>query len=159
MCIRDRSTGKTSPVHCCRCFAHSLMPPREHWSLKVGNLPHETDDVTKRLSSRKPWGTPGNALSASKHATIDASSGTVECTAWAVRQSQRLNSKLFWKKEHDRVLRLNRLASWGLSPKNHPGTKDNKPRTTLQLSLIHISEPTRLLSISYAVFCLKKKKK
>src|SRR5678815_4945245 len=27
----------------------------------------------------------------------------------------------------------------------------------LQLSLIHISEPTRLLSISYAVFCLKKK--
>eukprot|EP00658_Telonema_sp_P-2_P067687 TRINITY_DN56618_c0_g1_i1.p1 TRINITY_DN56618_c0_g1~~TRINITY_DN56618_c0_g1_i1.p1 ORF type:complete len:100 (-),score=19.45 TRINITY_DN56618_c0_g1_i1:45-344(-) len=28
----------------------------------------------------------------------------------------------------------------------------------LHLSLIHISEPTRLLSISYAVFCLKKKK-
>eukprot|EP00658_Telonema_sp_P-2_P070835 TRINITY_DN60221_c0_g1_i1.p1 TRINITY_DN60221_c0_g1~~TRINITY_DN60221_c0_g1_i1.p1 ORF type:complete len:181 (-),score=42.05 TRINITY_DN60221_c0_g1_i1:92-634(-) len=27
------------------------------------------------------------------------------------------------------------------------------------LSLIHISEPTRLLSISYAVFCLKKKKR
>src|SRR5678815_3094260 len=29
----------------------------------------------------------------------------------------------------------------------------------VMLSLIHISEPTRLLSISYAVFCLKKKKK
>src|SRR5678815_3474134 len=29
----------------------------------------------------------------------------------------------------------------------------------VHLSLIHISEPTRLLSISYAVFCLKKKKK
>src|SRR5678815_5803808 len=28
---------------------------------------------------------------------------------------------------------------------------------TYNLSLIHISEPTRLLSISYAVFCLKKK--
>src|SRR5678816_177854 len=28
---------------------------------------------------------------------------------------------------------------------------------TQDLSLIHISEPTRLLSISYAVFCLKKK--
>ena len=27
------------------------------------------------------------------------------------------------------------------------------------LSLIHISEPTRLLSTSYAVFCLKKKMK
>eukprot|EP00658_Telonema_sp_P-2_P036317 TRINITY_DN2629_c0_g1_i3.p1 TRINITY_DN2629_c0_g1~~TRINITY_DN2629_c0_g1_i3.p1 ORF type:complete len:868 (-),score=114.27 TRINITY_DN2629_c0_g1_i3:126-2729(-) len=32
-------------------------------------------------------------------------------------------------------------------------------KKTLDLSLIHISEPTRLLSISYAVFCLKKKKK
>src|SRR5674536_294035 len=31
--------------------------------------------------------------------------------------------------------------------------------TSDYLSLIHISEPTRLLSISYAVFCLKKKKK
>src|SRR5678815_1368901 len=30
-------------------------------------------------------------------------------------------------------------------------------RNVVDLSLIHISEPTRLLSISYAVFCLKKK--
>src|SRR5674536_197372 len=30
------------------------------------------------------------------------------------------------------------------------------PTTVRYLSLIHISEPTRLLSISYAVFCLKK---
>ena len=39
------------------------------------------------------------------------------------------------------------LASW--YSRTDPGVK---------LSLIHISEPTRLLSISYAVFCLKKKK-
>ena len=31
------------------------------------------------------------------------------------------------------------------------------PAEEYWLSLIHISEPTRLLSISYAVFCLKKK--
>ena len=31
-------------------------------------------------------------------------------------------------------------------------------RSTRHLSLIHISEPTRLGMISYAVFCLKKKK-
>ena len=38
--------------------------------------------------------------------------------------------------------------------------QDSQGRTpVLPLSLIHISEPTRLLSISYAVFCLKKKKK
>ena len=31
--------------------------------------------------------------------------------------------------------------------------------TVIKLSLIHISEPTRLGMISYAVFCLKKKYK
>src|SRR5678815_5988451 len=31
--------------------------------------------------------------------------------------------------------------------------KHTNARGTLHLSLIHISEPTRLLSISYAVFC------
>src|SRR5678815_5437563 len=36
---------------------------------------------------------------------------------------------------------------------------DMKNYAVYRLSLIHISEPTRLLSISYAVFCLKKKKK
>src|SRR5678816_308982 len=35
------------------------------------------------------------------------------------------------------------------------GTIVNKMAPILKLSLIHISEPTRLLSISYAVFCLK----
>eukprot|EP00658_Telonema_sp_P-2_P077829 TRINITY_DN7136_c0_g1_i2.p1 TRINITY_DN7136_c0_g1~~TRINITY_DN7136_c0_g1_i2.p1 ORF type:complete len:347 (+),score=52.75 TRINITY_DN7136_c0_g1_i2:366-1406(+) len=38
-------------------------------------------------------------------------------------------------------------------------TTTTSPYSALILSLIHISEPTRLLSISYAVFCLKKKKK
>ena len=37
--------------------------------------------------------------------------------------------------------------------------KDNESlESALRLSLIHISEPTRLGMISYAVFCLKKKK-
>src|SRR5450756_2791295 len=35
----------------------------------------------------------------------------------------------------------------------------NRMQTGRMLSLIHISEPTRLGMISYAVFCLKKKKK
>src|SRR5665254_5914 len=39
----------------------------------------------------------------------------------------------------------------------HPPGKPEQLRDQ-PLSLIHISEPTRLLSISYAVFCLKKKK-
>eukprot|EP00658_Telonema_sp_P-2_P006258 TRINITY_DN12393_c0_g1_i4.p1 TRINITY_DN12393_c0_g1~~TRINITY_DN12393_c0_g1_i4.p1 ORF type:complete len:217 (+),score=56.34 TRINITY_DN12393_c0_g1_i4:155-805(+) len=53
-------------------------------------------------------------------------------------------------------------ATWGsqdllgLKSTPHIGVTLRFPRA---LSLIHISEPTRLLSISYAVFCLKKKKK
>ena len=35
---------------------------------------------------------------------------------------------------------------------------EDKAESVLGLSLIHISEPTRLRRISYAVFCLKKKK-
>ena len=55
--------------------------------------------------------------------------------------------------------------SWGetgiVSRGSNQRVSDNKFYTNtgiLNLSLIHISEPTRLLSISYAVFCLKKKK-
>src|SRR5450756_2864662 len=50
----------------------------------------------------------------------------------------------------------------GLHPRQHLGTRPDlldPRRTDEHLSLIHISEPTRLGMISYAVFCLKKKKK
>src|SRR5450759_5313123 len=40
-----------------------------------------------------------------------------------------------------------------------PVTEGEGREDGLHLSLIHISEPTRLGMISYAVFCLKKKKK
>ena len=39
------------------------------------------------------------------------------------------------------------------------GIAESADSETLHLSLIHISEPTRQAEISYAVFCLKKKKK
>ena len=51
--------------------------------------------------------------------------------------------------------------------RQHSGTEDQvqvmaafgaAPQAQVQLSLIHISEPTRLRRISYAVFCLKKKR-
>eukprot|EP00831_Metopus_contortus_P024431 TRINITY_DN21304_c0_g1_i1.p4 TRINITY_DN21304_c0_g1~~TRINITY_DN21304_c0_g1_i1.p4 ORF type:complete len:113 (+),score=39.58 TRINITY_DN21304_c0_g1_i1:131-469(+) len=47
-------------------------------------------------------------------------------------------------------------------PEEAPKTQEMKPECVQSdekdLSLIHISEPTRPLYISYAVFCLKKKK-
>src|SRR5678816_1991090 len=49
------------------------------------------------------------------------------------------------------------MARWGLIPfwmKEKPKVPHINARAeTVDLSLIHISEPTRLLSISYAVFC------
>src|SRR5678816_2938037 len=47
----------------------------------------------------------------------------------------------------------------GIGGNENHWTQFGKTDAILDLSLIHISEPTRLLSISYAVFCLKRKKK
>src|SRR5664279_4151996 len=65
---------------------------------------------------------------------------------------------------------LNRLAGRRIAiVEDLPGTTRDrltanvswldKEFTVIDLSLIHISEPTRRTPISYAVFCLKKKKK
>src|SRR5674536_399587 len=54
--------------------------------------------------------------------------------------------------EHTRY----RAVPYGYRIKGHSKTPTFVKRLTVYwLSLIHISEPTRLLSISYAVFCLK----
>src|SRR5678815_5806310 len=50
-----------------------------------------------------------------------------------------------------------RAASVQGHPPVHQLTDNGRVGRVPNLSLIHISEPTRLLSISYAVFCLKKK--
>src|SRR5450756_2966941 len=44
-----------------------------------------------------------------------------------------------------------------LTSRNDVSTRYPSGETKYELSLIHISEPTRLGMISYAVFCLKKK--
>src|SRR5678816_3803302 len=51
-----------------------------------------------------------------------------------------------------------KVIGWpkGKMPTAAPGFEVSLFAENLDLSLIHISEPTRLLSISYAVFCLKK---
>src|SRR5450756_2901283 len=63
-------------------------------------------------------------------------------------------------------LYIGSLEALGIDPKAHDIrlVEDDWENPTLGawglgLSLIHISEPTRLGMISYAVFCLKKKKK
>src|SRR5678816_1270875 len=50
---------------------------------------------------------------------------------------------------------VRRLRTGTMPPVNMPRPDEKRSATLVQfLSLIHISEPTRLLSISYAVFCL-----
>src|SRR5659263_216932 len=49
--------------------------------------------------------------------------------------------------------------AWPRPCGNNETCRANNNETCRALSLIHISEPTRLGMISYAVFCLKKKKK
>src|SRR5674536_400832 len=60
------------------------------------------------------------------------------------------------------AVRENMTADHALDLTQMPAHIARQPRVgeriDIFLSLIHISEPTRLLSISYAVFCLKKKK-
>mgnify|MGYP007068796355 CR=1 FL=1 len=56
-------------------------------------------------------------------------------------------------KDDDLALTAQETVNWYIESQKE-GARNSK---ALILSLIHISEPTRLLSISYAVFCLKKK--
>ena len=61
------------------------------------------------------------------------------------------------------VMRAKALARYGFPAfefsEIYPFFWDQLEKSNLFLSLIHISEPTRQAEISYAVFCLKKKKK
>ena len=61
-------------------------------------------------------------------------------------------------KNKDNDMKLSGYDPWGLpSTSITPKPKPNLTYPHLSLSLIHISEPTRLRRNSYAVFCLKKK--
>eukprot|EP00658_Telonema_sp_P-2_P002742 TRINITY_DN1101_c0_g1_i7.p1 TRINITY_DN1101_c0_g1~~TRINITY_DN1101_c0_g1_i7.p1 ORF type:complete len:103 (-),score=26.26 TRINITY_DN1101_c0_g1_i7:71-379(-) len=69
-----------------------------------------------------------------------------------------------YKRQYQRRVRglctlLECIARRGIKDEYRRCRRCSSRHTAIDLSLIHISEPTRLLSISYAVFCLKKKKK
>ena len=72
---------------------------------------------------------------------------------WAASQEIVYRDILRYK-YRDMYERVHRLAN----ALKDLGIKKGDKVAVLDLSLIHISEPTRLGMISYAVFCLKKKK-
>ena len=72
---------------------------------------------------------------------------------------QYLNTCLAEREELLRFMAVAVLTRRNLFILGLPGqAKSDAIRRFRSLSLIHISEPTRLGMISYAVFCLKKKK-
>src|SRR5660398_307319 len=65
---------------------------------------------------------------------------------------KRINWTGCWYSHAPSIGRIRCVATWSVV---RSGARPFTP--TVALSLIHISEPTRLRRISYAVFCLKKK--
>eukprot|EP00658_Telonema_sp_P-2_P056811 TRINITY_DN45265_c0_g1_i1.p1 TRINITY_DN45265_c0_g1~~TRINITY_DN45265_c0_g1_i1.p1 ORF type:complete len:123 (+),score=16.51 TRINITY_DN45265_c0_g1_i1:43-411(+) len=103
-------------------------------------------DVYKRQTRNHPlaawlWQQPG-----ARWPPLQAAPGP-ENVSMENHLNRRLESQIAWQLIEYKPLRLRCAA--GLLQSALVGQL---------LSLIHISEPTRLLSISYAVFCLKKKK-
>src|SRR5678816_4717961 len=94
-------------------------------------------DVYKRQFS--------SAANSSYVASSFSSLSFIDSTSW---KSSRLVSPLSRRVVFSSRIRLSAVRACGYSLAS----------SIQYLSLIHISEPTRLLSISYAVFCLKKKK-
>src|SRR3546814_1452683 len=62
-----------------------------------------------------------------------------------------------WIRWHEAMQSMNGGHKKAAKPSPH--TAGTRSKQTVHLSLIQISEPTRNLRISYAVFCLKQKKR
>ena len=84
--------------------------------------------------------------------SLTAASTTLCCRLLQTSTSRRLSSSTLWICiSYTRCYMIPKSCNqWGSGPDCWGGI-------ALELSLIHISEPTRLGMISYAVFCLKKK--
>src|SRR5678816_3258948 len=74
------------------------------------------------------------------------------CVQRALNYNDVASENVYLKKQLGKKYRFNQMI--GTSPAMQDVLK--MIEKVADLSLIHISEPTRLLSISYAVFCLKK---
>eukprot|EP00658_Telonema_sp_P-2_P076130 TRINITY_DN66182_c0_g1_i1.p1 TRINITY_DN66182_c0_g1~~TRINITY_DN66182_c0_g1_i1.p1 ORF type:complete len:106 (+),score=31.87 TRINITY_DN66182_c0_g1_i1:100-417(+) len=85
----------------------------------------------------------------SVHSVRDALSGCLRCFIGLKDESQATDpcrKYRSWCERHEDPEGMEAVAGF-----------EDMIKKAFPLSLIHISEPTRLLSISYAVFCLKKK--
>src|SRR5450756_2765383 len=77
--------------------------------------------------------------------------------SWGRRPAHSLRQECSRDPDERRPQKPPAVSVWMLLPRD--GWRRLGVRAAHSLSLIHISEPTRLGMISYAVFCLKKKNK
>ena len=83
-----------------------------------------------------------------------------ECEAFVAevkRKSPKIAKLLLGVKGEEPKIGCRPCSSTGAEGNARAALFDSDPLEVVLLSLIHISEPTRPLYISYAVFCLKKK--
>eukprot|EP00658_Telonema_sp_P-2_P054393 TRINITY_DN43274_c0_g1_i2.p1 TRINITY_DN43274_c0_g1~~TRINITY_DN43274_c0_g1_i2.p1 ORF type:complete len:168 (+),score=42.83 TRINITY_DN43274_c0_g1_i2:155-658(+) len=164
MCIRDRTSMVTRALvdEKERALRNSMPHSSSAASAHAEAIPATTSMVTRALVDQKER---------SLNSETDAIPATTSMTTRAIMSEKERALKDTMPPTHrivEATVRHSRLPpreSEGLaqleSLLSDPKRLDTSQMHSLKaflLSLIHISEPTRLLSISYAVFCLKKKK-
>eukprot|EP00658_Telonema_sp_P-2_P029350 TRINITY_DN22337_c0_g1_i2.p1 TRINITY_DN22337_c0_g1~~TRINITY_DN22337_c0_g1_i2.p1 ORF type:complete len:278 (-),score=75.85 TRINITY_DN22337_c0_g1_i2:96-929(-) len=139
-----------------RCWGPRLLVLRRH-ALTVYHGDVSDDEIEFLIPVEDlMWCVPFGMLEAIPF-DIDEHPLGIECATrdhamhhWEMRSEEERDA---WLDACNELIRVANRACG--RPLSSPGPQQSQYR----LSLIHISEPTRLLSISYAVFCLKKKKK
>src|SRR5678815_513746 len=158
MCIRDRDaqerTRLTELGEIARGIAHSLRNPLHALGLSVADLAEAPADADRR-----------EALAGTCRLQIENIDRTLRSfLSLAAANAEPPRPVDLVDVVQDVVMEVAQTAAGRVHVNCELG--EGRPmvrgiaaelRTALHLSLIHISEPTRLLSISYAVFCLKKK--
>src|SRR5450756_2632144 len=125
---------------------------------ELKNLATEIRKDTLRSITAAGSGHPGGSLSAA-----DIMTALYFRPANLATPADTNRDRIFWSKGAYRATAVHLAGLQGLLPQGRAHdaaqVRLTPAGTPQELSLIHISEPTRLGMISYAVFCLKKKKK
>src|SRR5678809_971466 len=127
-------------------------PNTKHGGMMFGTDPQQIHSLTKMLKARSKRPLivkmSPNVTDIGELARAAEAAGADALTVANTYLAMAIDTETFMPRIHN--------VTGGLSG---PAIKPITLRLVYQLSLIHISEPTRQAELSYAVFCLKKKKK
>eukprot|EP00658_Telonema_sp_P-2_P041015 TRINITY_DN2932_c0_g1_i2.p2 TRINITY_DN2932_c0_g1~~TRINITY_DN2932_c0_g1_i2.p2 ORF type:complete len:166 (+),score=45.88 TRINITY_DN2932_c0_g1_i2:140-637(+) len=152
MCIRDRHEPEPPALDArtLKCLEKALRLGASQE--QIAELPHSSPGAVKAMmhAKTKIWGPALNP----------PGRGGSWGSWWDMVEEEEVREMIIHsEKELETLARNMFIASAQMLEACKHGDHELVANMLKDLSLIHISEPTRLLSISYAVFCLKKKKK